>query len=38
MEFKDVIRNRFSCKKYSDRPVEDGKLTAKAGDGSSLLF
>ena len=28
MEFKDVIRNRFSCKKYSDRPVEDEKLTA----------
>lgn len=28
MEFKDVIRNRFSCKKYSDRPLEDEKLTA----------
>ena len=28
MEFKEVIRNRFSCKKYSDRPVEDEKLTA----------
>lgn len=28
MEFKDVIRERFSCKKYSDRPVEPEKLNA----------
>ena len=28
MEFKDVIRNRYSCKKYSDRQVEPEKLTA----------
>lgn len=28
MEFKEVIQNRFSCKKYSDRQVEDEKLTA----------
>ena len=28
MEFKEVIRNRYSCKKYSDRPVEDEKLAA----------
>ena len=28
MEFKEVIKNRYSCKKYSDRPVEPEKLTA----------
>ena len=28
MEFKEVIRNRYSCKKYSDRPVEAEKLNA----------
>ena len=28
MEFKDVIRNRYSCKKYSDRQVEKEKLNA----------
>ena len=28
MEFKDVVKNRYSCKKYSDRPVEAEKLTA----------
>ena len=28
MEFSDVIRNRFSCKKYSGRGVEDEKLAA----------
>ena len=28
MEFKEVIRNRYSCKKYSDRQVEAEKLTA----------
>ena len=28
MEFKEVVRNRYSCKKYSDRPVESDKLTA----------
>lgn len=28
MEFKEVVRNRYSCKKYSDRPVEPEKLTA----------
>ena len=26
MEFKEVVRNRYSCKKYSDRPVEPEKL------------
>ena len=26
MEFKDVIKNRYSCKKYSDRQVEPEKL------------
>ena len=28
MEFKDVIRNRYSCKKYADKQVESEKLTA----------
>ena len=28
MEFKDVIKNRYSCKKYSARPVEPEKLEA----------
>ncbi len=28
MEFKEVIRNRYSCKKYSDRQVETEKLAA----------
>lgn len=26
MEFTEVVKNRFSCKKYSDRPVEEAKL------------
>ena len=28
MEFKEVIRNRYSCKKYGPVQVEAGKLTA----------
>ncbi len=28
MEFKDVIRNRYSCKKFADCPVEKEKLEA----------
>ena len=28
MSFTNVIKNRFSCKKYSDRPVEEEKLSA----------
>ncbi len=28
MEFKHVIRNRYSCKKYSDRQVDSEDLTA----------
>ena len=28
MEFNDVIRNRYSCKKYSDRAVSDEQLEA----------
>ena len=28
MEFKQVIRDRYSCKKYSDRPVPPETLTA----------
>lgn len=28
MEFKDVIKNRYSCRKYSDKAVEPEKLTA----------
>ncbi len=28
MEFKEVIRNRFSCRKYSDKKIEREKLDA----------
>ena len=28
MEFKEVVKARFSCKKYSDRQVEEDKITA----------
>ena len=28
MEFKEVVKNRYSCKKYSARQVEPEKLTA----------
>ena len=28
MDFKEVVRNRYSCKKYSDRQVEKEKLDA----------
>ena len=28
MEFNDVIKNRYSCKKYSDKKVEEDKLNA----------
>ena len=28
MEFKEVVKNRYSCKKYSDRQVEEEKLAA----------
>ncbi len=28
MEFREVVRNRYSCKKYSTRQVEAEKLTA----------
>ncbi|HCG58519.1 MAG TPA: nitroreductase [Lachnospiraceae bacterium] len=28
MEFTDVVKGRYSCKKYSDRPLEKEKLDA----------
>ena len=28
MEFKEVVKNRYSCKKFSDKAVEDDKITA----------
>ena len=28
MEFSEVVKKRYSCKKYSDRQVEDEKLSA----------
>ena len=28
MEFKEVVKNRYSCKKFSDKQVEGEKLTA----------
>lgn len=27
MEFTEVVKNRFSCKKYSDRPVDPALIT-----------
>lgn len=28
MEFKDVIRKRYSCRKYKEQKVEEEKLAA----------
>ena len=28
MEFKEVVKNRYSCKKFNGRQVEDDKLQA----------
>ncbi len=28
MEFKEVVKNRYSCKKYSEKQVEAEKITA----------
>ena len=28
MEFKEVVKERYSCKKYSNKPVEAEKITA----------
>ena len=28
MEFREVVKNRYSCKKYSDKPVEEEKIRA----------
>ena len=28
MEFTEVVKNRYSCKKYSDKPVPEDKLNA----------
>ena len=28
MEFNEVVKNRYSCKKYSNKQVESEKLTA----------
>lgn len=28
MEFKEVVKKRYSCKKYSNKQVESEKLTA----------
>ena len=33
MDFKEVVKNRYSCKKYSDRRVEKEKLEAILGAG-----
>ncbi len=33
MEFKEVIRKRYSCKDFSDRPVEQEKLDAVLNAG-----
>ena len=28
MEFKEIVKNRYSCKKFSDKEVEESKLSA----------
>lgn len=28
MEFRETVQNRYSCKKFSDRPLEPDRLTA----------
>ncbi len=33
MEFKQVIKERYSCKNFSDRPVEEEKLNAVLAAG-----
>ena len=33
MDFKEVVKNRYSCKKYSDRQVEAEKLDAVLAAG-----
>ena len=33
MEFKEVIKNRYSCKKYSNRQVEKSALEAVLSAG-----
>ena len=33
MEFKEVVKNRYSCKKYADRQVEAEKLSAVLNAG-----
>ena len=35
MDFKEVVKNRYSCKKYCDKPVEDEKLLAILEAGRS---
>ena len=30
MDFKEVVKNRYSCKKYSDRVIEKEKLDKSA--------
>ena len=34
MEFKEVVKNRYSCKKYTERQVEAEKLSAILNAGS----
>jgi len=37
MEFKEVIKNRYSCRKYSDRQIESEKLEAILNAGRLAL-
>ena len=37
MEFKSVVRNRYSCKKYSSRVPEQEKLDGKEPSGTAYL-
>ena len=33
MEFKELVKSRYSCKKYSEKPVEEEKLAAVLAAG-----
>ena len=33
MEFKEIVKNRYSCKKFANKEVEESKLTAILGAG-----
>ena len=38
MEFSEVIKNRYSCKKFSDKEVEKEKLSYKNAEKLGLYL